>query len=94
MSAVVTGVVVSSLATGYSISSSEKAKKTAKHAKDRAVGRSRELADKARRDTAASKATALEDRRKRSIGVGRNLNLFGGSMNDAAQRAKKSLTGQ
>ena len=88
------GLALAVVSAGASASQAHQTKKTAGHAKDRAVGRSRELSEEASAKTALDKKMAETNKRKRALGVGRNLNVFGSSMNDAATRAKKMLTGE
>lgn len=94
MSAVVTGVVVGALSAGYGASESHKAKTTAGHAKKYARVKANQLSDQAAKNAAAAKASSLEDRRKRAVGVSRNLGLFSDSFGGMAQQARKTLMGQ
>lgn len=94
MTWVATGVILSAAVGGYGISQSEKAKKTAGHAKKYARTRADELAAKSIKDTQTAKAGALTDRRKRAAGVARNTNIFSGSFGGMAEKASKILLGQ
>lgn len=85
---------VAAAGAGVQASAAHQTKKTAKHARERAMLRSSEIEQSAEDRIKADKIAARKEKIQRSIGVSRNLNLFGGSLNDRAQVARKVLTGQ
>jgi len=79
---------------GQTAVTATQAKTSAKHGKERAIGRAREIADREASEARLEKTTTAKEKRKRLTGVNRNLNVFGSSIGDQAKSASKILTGQ
>ena len=77
------------------IGTARSAKKTAKHAKERSIGRQMEIDAAATTESRASTAKSKADRLRLLMGAERNLNLFSSPMGIGGQAAtaRKTLVG-